>query len=78
MKKESNFDYKYKINIDLNKIKKGRQHKKENEGQNREEIILAEKHIKYDHKDYNYYDQNNDINIIFKTQTISKKVIFYQ
>ena len=59
----------------MNNIYEGKKQKKEKDIQNPKEIILAGKHLKYDYK---YYDQNKDINIIFKIQAISKKVIFYQ
>ena len=67
-----------KIYIEAINKNKERKYKKENDIQNQEEIILAERHLKYDNKDYKYYDKNKDMIIIFKTQTISKKVIFYQ
>jgi propanediol utilization protein len=66
-----------KIYIEAINKNKERKYKKENDIQNQEEIILAERHLKYDNKDYKYYDKNKDMIIIFKTQTISKKVIFY-
>ena len=75
--KESKLIINLKIYIEAINKTKERKYKKVNDIQNQEEIILAERHLKYDNKDYKYYDKNKDMIIIFKTQTISKKVIFY-
>ena len=61
-----------KIYIEAINKTKERKYKKVNDIQNQEEIILAERHLKYDNKDYKYYDKNKDMIIIFKTQTIKK------
>ena len=76
--KKSKLIINLKIYIEAINKTKERKYKKVNDIQNQEEIILAERHLKYDNKDYKYYDKNKDMIIIFKTQTISKKVIFYQ
>ena len=74
--KESKLIINLKIYIEAINKNKERKYKKENDIQNQEEIILAERHLKYDNKDYKYYDKNKDMIIIFKTQTISKKLFF--
>ena len=70
--KESKLIINLKIYIEAINKTKERKYKKVNDIQNQEEIILAERHLKYDNKDYKYYDKNKDMIIIFKTQTIKK------
>ena len=35
-------------------------------------------HNKYDSKDYNFYNKDNNQNVVYKIQTISKNYIFYK
>ena len=55
--KESKLINNRKIYIEAINKNKERKYKKEKDIQNQEDIILAERHHKYDNKDYKYYDK---------------------